>query len=407
MLISDLIQETYSALVANKVRSLLTILGIVIGIGSVVAMISIGEGAKNNIEQSIQSIGSNLIMVYPGSQRGVGSQVRGGFGSAQTLTKDDADAISEEIPNISYVAPEVSRRYQVTAKGTNTNVSVIGVTPEYSTVKNIEIDNGVFLSNQQIESLSKVAVIGPNSSSELFGEGSDPIGKKIRINRIDFTIIGITKAKGGTGFGSQDDIIYIPITTAQKFLTGANYVSTINIQVSDQRNMATVQTAITDLLLDRHNIYNSELADFSVFNQNDIVSAASSVTNTFTILLSAIASISLLVGGIGIMNMMLTNVAERTNEIGLRKSIGAKNKDINYQFLAESTILTIAGGILGIIFGWIASILMTYFAKIPTNISIFSILLSVGVSFIIGIVFGYYPASRAANLNPIEALRRQ
>jgi putative ABC transport system permease protein len=258
MLISDLIQETYSALVANKVRSLLTILGIVIGIGSVVAMISIGEGAKNNIEQSIQSIGSNLIMVYPGSQRGVGSQVRGGFGSAQTLTKDDADAISEEIPNISYVAPEVSRRYQVTAKGTNTNVSVIGVTPEYSTVKNIEIDNGVFLSNQQIESLSKVAVIGPNSSSELFGEGSDPIGKKIRINRIDFTIIGITKAKGGTGFGSQDDIIYIPITTAQKFLTGANYVSTINIQVSDQRNMATVQTAITDLLLDRHNIYNSE-----------------------------------------------------------------------------------------------------------------------------------------------------
>ena len=407
MLLSDLIQETYVALVANKVRSLLTILGIVIGIGSVVAMISIGQGAKNNIEKSIQSIGSNLIMIYPGSQRGVGSQVRGGFGSAQTLTIDDADAIAREISNISYVAPEISRRYQVTAKGTNTNVNVSGITSDYAIVKNIEIDSGTFISIQSINNLSKVAIIGPNTNEELFGENANSIGKKIRINRIDFTIIGITKAKGGTGFGSQDDIIYLPITTAQTFLTGSNYVSTINIQTSNQKVMSDVQASITNLLLDRHNIYNSELADFSVLNQNDIVNAASSVTNTFTVLLSAIASISLLVGGIGIMNMMLTNVAERTNEIGLRKSIGAKNKDINFQFLAESTILTITGGILGIVFGWVASLLMTYFAKIPTNISVFSILLSVGVSFVIGIAFGYYPATRAANLNPIEALRRQ
>ena len=351
MLISDLIQETYSALVANKVRSLLTILGIVIGIGSVVAMISIGQGAKNNIEQSIQSIGSNLIMVYPGTQRGVGSQVRGGFGSAQTLTLEDSESLFKSISEILYIAPEISRRYQVVASGNNTNVSVSGVMPEQALVKNIEINQGVFLSSSHVDSLSKVAIIGPNTSIELFGEDIDPIGKKIRINRIDFTIIGSTKSKGGTGFGSQDDIIYIPISTAQKFLTGGSYVSLINVQAIDQKSMAIVQEKATDILLELHNISNPELADFSVLNQNDIVNAASSITNTFTLLLSAIASISLLVGGIGIMNMMLTNVAERTNEIGLRKSLGAKNKDINYQFLAESTILTIIGGILGICFG--------------------------------------------------------
>ena len=351
MLLSDLIQETYSAIFANKVRSGLTILGIVIGIGSVVAMISIGQGAKGSIEKSIQSIGSNLIMVYPGSQQKVGTQIRGGFGSAQTLTKADAEAIEKEIANIEYVAPEISKRYQVTSKGTNSNVSVVGITSVYSTVKNIELDSGAFVSDQQLNSLSKVAVLGPNTNTELFGEGVDSIGKKIRINRIDFTIIGITKAKGGTGFGSQDDIVYIPLTTAQKFLTGKDYVSTINVQTIDQKSMATVQQDITSLLLARHDIYNAELADFSVYNQNDIVAAASSVTNTFTVLLAAIASISLLVGGIGIMNMMLTSVAERTNEIGLRKSIGAKKQDINLQFLAESTLLTIVGGILGIVFG--------------------------------------------------------
>ena len=407
MLLSDLFEETYSALIANKVRSLLTILGIVIGIGSVVAMISIGQGAKNSIEQSIESIGSNLIMIYPGSQKGVNSQIRGGFGSAQTLTSDDADAIKSQIDNIKYVSPEISKRYQVTAKGTNTNVNITGVTSNYNLVKNIEIENGTFISDQHLENLTKVAVIGPNTNEELFGTDANSIGKKIRINRIDFTIIGITEAKGGTGFGSQDDIIYIPLTTAQKFLTGKNYVSTINIQAVDQKSMTSIQDSITDLLLDRHNIYNPELADFSVFNQNDIVDAASSVTNTFTIFLSAIASISLLVGGIGIMNMMLTNVAERTNEIGLRKSIGAKNKDISFQFLAESTILTIVGGILGIVFGWIASLCMTYFAQISTHVSILSIFLSAGVSFVIGIVFGYYPATRAAILNPIDALRHQ
>ncbi len=407
MLISDLIQETYSAIFANKVRSGLTILGIVIGIGSVVAMISIGQGAKGSIEKSIQSIGSNLIMVYPGSQQKVGTQVRGGFGSAQTLTKADAEAIEKEVSNIEYVAPEISKRYQITSKGTNSNVSVVGVTSVYNTVKNIELDSGSFVSDQQLNSLSKVAVLGPNTNTELFGEGINSIGKKIRINRIDFTIIGITKAKGGTGFGSQDDIVYIPLTTAQKFLTGKDYVSTINVQTIDQKSMAQAQEDITSLLLARHDIYNADLADFTVYNQNDIVAAASSVTNTFTVLLAAIASISLLVGGIGIMNMMLTSVAERTNEIGLRKSIGAKKQDINLQFLAESTLLTIVGGILGIIFGWIAAFCMTYFAKITTSVSISSILLAFGVSFVIGLAFGYYPASRAANLNPIDALRRQ
>jgi putative ABC transport system permease protein len=351
MLISDLFEETHFALLANKVRSFLTILGIVIGIGSVVAMISIGEGTKKTIEESIESIGSNLIMIYPGFQRSAVSQVRGGFGSSDTLTKADADAIINSIEDVKYVSPEISKRYQVTAKGTNTNVNVTGVTADYQLIKNFEIDNGSFITDQHLKNLSKVAVIGPTTSEDLFGEGNDPIGKKIRINKIEFTIIGKTQTKGSSGIGSQDDIIFVPLSTAQKFLTGGDYVSTINVQVSTQEAMPGVQESINRLLLDRHNIHDAKLADFSIFNLNDVIDVASSITGTFTIFLSAVAGISLLVGGIGIMNMMLTNVAERTNEIGLRKALGAKNIDINYQFLAESAILTIIGGILGIVVG--------------------------------------------------------
>jgi len=405
MIISDLFQETYSAISMNKVRSGLTILGIVIGIGSVVAMISIGQGAQNQIQSNIESIGSNLIMVMPGFQRSVGSQVSSGRGSAQTLTQGDADAIQKEVALAKAVAPELSRRYQITAKGKNTNTSVIGTAASYPQVRNLEMELGLFVSDQQVKSMSKVAVLGPTTRDDLFGENLDPTGQKIRINKIDFTVIGVTKSKGGSGFGSQDDMIFVPLSTAQKFLAGTDYVSTISVQAQDSDSMASVQAQIANLLMVRHNISDPQMADFSVMNQADIVSAASSVTSTFTALLAAIAGISLIVGGIGIMNMMLTTVTERTREIGLRKAIGAKKKDISAQFLSEAIMLTFLGGVAGIVLGWLISLGITKFAGIAATVSMFSVLLAFGVSAAIGISFGYYPACRAAGLNPIEALR--
>ncbi len=405
MKILDILQETYSALSSNKVRTGLTMLGIIIGISSVIAMVSIGQGAQSTIQSSIQSIGSNLILVSPGVQRGPGSQVSGGQGSARSLKQEDADAIAKEITLAKAVSPELSGRYQVVSKGKNTNTSVLGSTPSYPIVRNVEIDEGNFITEQNLRSLSKVAVIGPTARDDLFGVGSDAVGQSVRIKGIEFKIIGVTKTKGGTGFSNQDDIIFIPLTTAQKFLVGDEYVTSIGVQAQDSESMTAVQQQITDLLLQRHGIKDPALADFSTFNQADIVAAASSVTSTFTILLGAVAGISLLVGGIGIMNMMLTTVTERTREIGLRKAIGAKRKDINTQFIVEAIMLTFSGGVIGIIVGWLISYGISYFTGIQTSTSIGSILLAFGVSALIGIVFGYYPARRASRLNPIEALR--
>lgn len=405
MKISDLTHETWSAITVNKVRTSLTILGIVIGIGSVIAMVAIGQGAQNTIESSIQSIGSNLIIIMPGAQRGPGVQVSSGRGSAQSLTLEDSTAIKDEISDVLDVAPEITRRYQITSKGQNTNTSVTGTTPSYPTVRNVEIDEGTFITEQNIKGLSKVAVLGPTTRDDLFGTEGDAIGQTIRINKINFKVVGITKAKGGSGFQNPDDVIYIPISTASKFLSGNDYATTITAQGKDASTVAGIQQQITDLLLQRHKISNPLLADFSTLNQADIVATAASVTGTFTILLSAIAGISLLVGGIGIMNMMLTTVTERTREIGLRKAIGAKKHDITLQFLAESIMLTFMGGIIGILLGWLIAFAVSIFAGITTSVSLYSILLACGVSTTIGIVFGYYPARRAANLNPIEALR--
>lgn len=403
--IRDIFQETYSALLSNRARSGLTILGIVIGVGSVIAMVSVGQGSSSSIESSIQSIGSNLVLVSPSFQRGVGTQVSAGRGSAKTLTQADADAIESEITLAVAVAPDLSGRYQVTAKGKNTNTSIIGTTAEYSTVRNVEVDDGSFISDQNVRNLSKVAVLGPTVMEDLFGTSTSPIGQTIRINKIDFKVIGVTKSKGGSGFSNQDDMIFIPLTTAQRFLAGSDYLSTISVQAVDQESMTEMQNQITALLLSRHNITDSTLADFSIMNQSDIVESASSITNTLTMLLASIAGISLIVGGIGIMNMMLTTVTERTREIGLRKAIGAKKKDITLQFLAESAMLTLIGGVVGIILGWLVALAVARFASITTEVSFISVVLAFGVSAAIGIIFGYYPAKRAASLNPIEALR--
>jgi len=387
MLISDLFEETYFAISANKIRSSLTILGIVIGIGSVIAMISIGQGAAGSIESRIQSMGSNLITVMPGSQRSF-SQISSGRGSAQTLTIEDAEIIAQEIPNIQAVAPELSQRYQVVVKGQNTNTRIIGTVSTYPSVKNIEIALGSFISDQNVRSNSKVAVLGPTTRDDLFGENTVPIGQTIRINGINFKVIGITQSKGGTGFGNQDDMIFVPITTAQRFLAGVDYVSTISVQAESSQAMASVQSGITNLLLRLHNIGDPQMADFSILSQQDILESASSITDTMTILLAAIAGISLIVGGIGIMNMMMTTVTERTREIGLRKAIGAKRLDISLQFLAEAVMLTFLGGAMGILLGSGLAFVISFFTGLAVKISLFSIILAFSVSAGIGIGFG-------------------
>ncbi len=406
MITADILEETYISLSANKARSGLTILGIVIGISSVIAMVAIGQGTQNSIQDSIQSIGSNLITVTPGAQRNTGSGgVNSARGTARSLALEDADALVQNISLIKAVAPELSGRYQITSKGTNTNTSVVGVTATYPIVRNVEIDEGIFITDQNMQSLSKVVVLGPTVRDDLFGEDGNALGQAVKINKIEFKVIGITQTKGGGGFGSQDDMVFIPLTTAQRFLAGDNYVSTISIQAQDANSMADLQQEITDLLLQRHHISDPAAADFSIMNQNDIIETASSVMNTLTALLAAIAGISLLVGGIGIMNMMLTTVTERTREIGLRKAIGAKKKDISLQFLVEAVALTFVGGLLGIILGWLIALVLSLSGIVQAQVSFLSVILAFGVSAAIGIIFGYYPANRAAKLNPIEALR--
>lgn len=402
-MLKDLLKETLWSLMGNKIRSGLTILGIVIGIASVVAMISIGQGAQNSIQNSIQSIGSNLINVMPGAQRGMA--VSTGIGGAQSLTLEDADAIKEQVQSIKATAPESSKRYQVTAKGNNTNTQVIGTVPDYLIVRNVQLDLGLFFTNRQIKSSAKVAVLGPTTRDTLFGTNANPIGETIRINNVDFDVIGITKAKGGTGFMNPDDSIYIPLNSAQNFLSGVDYLSNISVAANSQDSMATVQQQITDLLIKRHNITDLSQIDFNIVNQADIISTASTITGTFTMLLSSIAGISLLVGGIGIMNMMLTTVTERTREIGLRKAVGIKKVYINLQFLAEAVVLTFFGGAIGVLLGWLASAFLGNLAGLATKVSLSSVILAFSVSAGVGIIFGFYPARRAANLSPVEALR--
>ncbi len=404
MIISDLFKETSAALLVNKARTGLTMLGIIIGIGSVIAMVSIGQGAKGIIESSIEGLGSNLLTVMPGVVQPGRGIVSSGRGSAQTLNNEDASALSE-ISGISYISPELQRRFQISSQtGNNTNSTVIGATAEYSLVHNVDAENGSFLTEQNERSMSRVAVLGPTVAQDLFGENNDPIGKTIRINKVNFKVTGVLASKGGSGFFNPDDVVLVPLSTMQKILAGADFLSTVAISVSSKDLMPQVQEEAIALLADKHRV-DPQNPDFSVISQADILGALTQVTDTFTIFLASVAGISLVVGGIGIMNMMLTTVTERTREIGLRKAIGAKKKDINLQFLAEALMLTFFGGAVGIILGWVLSLLVSKFGGITTSISLFSILLAFGVSAAIGIGFGYYPARRAAGLNPIEALR--
>jgi putative ABC transport system permease protein len=404
MKITDLTEEIWLGVSSNKTRSGLTMLGIVIGIASVIAMLAVGEGSKAQIEANIQSIGSNLLLVQPGFQRGAGVTVSAGRGSSQSLTREDATALANT-EGVAAVSPEINSRQQIIAKGTNTNTSVVGTTPTYLETRNLAVDTGSFFTDAQVNARAKVAVIGPTTRDDLFGEGGEAIGQKIRIRNMEFTVIGVTVAKGGSGFTNQDDMIFIPISTMSTYFTGNDSVGTIAVKAASQESMAAAQAAITLVLLDRHNISDPAQADFSVLNQSDIASAASSATQTFTLLLAAIASISLLVGGIGIMNMMLTTVTERTREIGLRQAIGAEKTEIVGQFLGEAILLTVLGGLIGIGLGYAISWGLNIFMNTSTKVAWSSVVLAFSVSAIIGLVFGYYPARRAAKLNPIQALK--
>lgn len=406
MQFQDLLHETYAALTANKTRTLLTVLGIVIGIASVIIMLSIGQGAQKSIQSSISSLGSNVLTISPGGGGNSPGGVSNG-GNTKSLTLDDAEAIDQKIPLVEKVAPESTGRFQVVAGSKNTNTTVTGTVPAYKDIKSLEMEIGVFITDAQARNFGKVAVLGPTVRDDLFGENSNPVGKKIKINSGTYTVTGVTKSKGGSGFSNPDDLVLVPLSTAMQYLSGGNSVSSITVTTARTEDLETVKTSITNLLLDRHNIKDNDpdLADFSILNLADLSSAASSITSIFTILLGSVAGISLLVGGIGIMNMMLTTVRERTREIGLRKAIGAQRSDISNQFLLESVFITCIGGVIGILLGVGISMLVTLSGILTTSISLFSIGLAFGVSALIGIGFGYYPAKKASRLNPIEALR--
>ncbi|MFA6184629.1 MAG: ABC transporter permease [Candidatus Shapirobacteria bacterium] len=400
----ELVKESINTLRLNKMRTSLAVLGIIIGIGSVIALISIGQSSQKSITSRIQALGTNLLTVSPGSQSS--GMVRTST-VRKTLTLADADALkAAKLTAVSAVSPEYSSRLQVIAGNNNTNTTIYGATSAYSGIHNITIASGRFITVSDYNSRSHVAVLGPTVVTDLFGSSSyNPVGEIIRINGLNFTIIGVTVAKGSSGMSDSDDAIYVPLSTAMKQLFGVTYLSSIAVEAVSSDVMIQAQNQIGYFLLARHKITDTTKADFSIRSQEEILSTASSITGTFTSLLSGVAAISLIVGGIGIMNIMLVTVTERTREIGLRKALGAKKKTIIAQFLTESIILTFTGGILGVILGILSSYFYSRINSSIFTISPYSVLLAFSVSVVIGIIFGWYPAKKAASLQPIEALR--
>lgn len=403
MRFSDLLEEALRSILANKLRSGLTILGIVIGITAVISMLSIGEGAKKQLVESFESLGSNNLMIIPGAIQPGRGIVSTGRGSAQTLKNDDIDVI-KNIPGILAISPEVQRRFQIVSQeGKNTNTLVLGVNPEYQIVRNVNVESGSFIKESDVRSLAKVAVLGSTVAQDLF-ENEDPIGKIIRINKIPFKVIGVLEPKGSLGYINFDDLIIVPLSTMQKVLVGENYLSMIVVKTESKEVIERVKEEVSIALINKHHV-DPQNPDFSIITPQEFLDTFNSLINTMTIFLASIAAISLVVGGIGIMNMMLTSVTERIKEIGLRKAIGAKKREILLQFLFESILLTLIGGFFGIIFGFLLSLVVAKVANISSYVSLYSIVLAFGFSTLVGLVFGYWPAKRAANLEPIEALR--
>ncbi len=402
-----------AALTDNKLRSVLTLLGMVIGVGAVISVMSIGRGSSAAITEQIESIGSNLIFVRAAASFQGG--VRGAQGSAATLTLDDAQALADSVltPDVLAVAPEISTFSQARAGRENVNTRIIGVTPEYEQVRNFQVAEGRFITAQDVAARRLVAVVGSSVSETLFG-GLSPVGQTVTINQRPFRIVGLLEEMGGTGLAIQDDVIVAPITTVQARLVrqrtaaGRDRVQTITVQVTDNDRLEQAKFQVSEVLRERHQIIDQD--DFTLTSQEDIIQARTDVNNVLTIFLGSIAAISLLVGGIGIMNIMLVSVTERTHEIGIRKAVGAKRRDILYQFLAEATLLSFGGGAIGVGGGWGVSRLLERLTisgqQVETLVQADIAFLALGVSVAIGLFFGIYPAIRAARLDPIEALRR-
>jgi putative ABC transport system permease protein len=398
----------FRALKVNRMRSALTMLGIIIGVAAVIAMVGVGAGATARIQQQIQSIGSNLIIVLPGSISSNG--VRLGSGGVASLTQDDARAIAAECPSVALAAPTVRGGVQVVYGNSNWATTAQGVTPDYMTIRDYTMLSGQFFTTQDVDAAAKTAVLGETVARNLFGE-SDPVGQVVIIKNVPFTVVGVLTPKGQSPTGQdQDDVILLPISTATQKVIGANKanaqaVGSLMVQAVSPEAMDQAIQEMETLLRERHRILPGLEDDFTIRNLTEVFEAQETSAQVMSILLGAIASVSLIVGGIGIMNIMLVSVTERTREIGLRQAVGAKTRDILLQFLVEAVTLSLLGGIVGIVVGLTASLLISHFADWSTQVSPLSILLAFVFSALVGVFFGYYPARKAAFLDPIEALR--
>ena len=397
------IRVALRAIMRNKLRSLLTVLGVVIGVCAVITMVNIGSGAQISIENAISGLGTNMLIIFPGSMTKGG--MRTGFGTVTTLVDEDAQAIRDECPTVQLVSPVVTTAAQVVFQNQNWGSSIMGTDPEFQRIKNWPLTRGEFFTMQDVKAATKVCVLGKTVAEKLFGT-QNPVGQILRVKRIPFRVIGVLTEKGQTTFGQdQDDTVIIPYTTAQKRLMGITYLSMIMVSAVSNERIPDAQSQITTLLRQRHHIPKGDDDDFTVRNLADLTATFTIITGILTLLLGSIASISLVVGGIGIMNIMLVSVTERTREIGIRMSVGATPGDILLQFLLEAVLLSLIGGGVGIMLGIGMTAVIAYFADWPTPISFVAILVSSLFSAGVGIFFGLYPARKASRMNPIEALR--
>ncbi|NCB95096.1 MAG: FtsX-like permease family protein [Negativicutes bacterium] len=391
----------WASLIANKMRSILTMLGIIIGVAAVIALVSIGNGVKQQVSDSISSLGSNLLMVMPGAPRTPG--VRPTASSQRSLKEGDYKAIAK-LDGVAAASPFTSNSYVAIYQSNNWTTTVSGVSPSLQTINNLTMKDGRFITEKNVQNRERVAVVGSTIVKNLFGN-EDPVGKDIRVKNIPFRIIGVLESKGNSSMGEdQDDVVYIPYTTAMERVQGVDYLRMVYVSANDDNGINRLQADIENLLRVRHNIKDSNLDDFNIRNMQSIMETMQQTTSTLTLFLGAVAAISLVVGGIGIMNIMLVSVTERTREIGIRKALGATYNVIVTQFLIEAVVISLMGGIIGIIFGIGASQLISKFSGMSTVLSIPTIFLSFGFSIAIGLVFGVYPARKAARLNPIDAL---